>query len=144
MSTICGGRMIPHSTEEKEWAQQKVDQGITTLGKIASHNLPEELERLSGRKITVAGLYSWFRFTKNPELKKIEYEKKKLYARQAPEKANARFLREKETFEKSNILAYVNHHIVGFESDVELKDFMIKNQVIGEKIFVFKKNTNQN
>jgi hypothetical protein len=140
---MLGRKIVSHSSEETAWAKEKIESGVYTMASFRRDGTIEELEQRFGRKLTVNGLYSWFRYLKNPELKQKEQENYRANKRERKStpsvNSNAKFLREQETFEKSNILAYVNHNIVGFETDNDLKDFMIKNQVMGEHVFVFKR-----
>ena len=139
MTTAVSRKLVPHTPEEQAWVQEKVDSGMYTMKAIEANNLLEELEERFGRKLGAHGMYSWFRYLKNPGLKQSEKDKAKSTKQEGKSSVNAKFMREKETFEKSNLLAYINHNIVGFESDNDLKEFMVKNQVMGENVFVFKR-----
>lgn len=133
MGMICKEKA--HTEAEKDWAKGVISALPNVTGKyIREHKVCEEYKTKFDKDMTVAGMYYWLRIVRDPELKKRLYAQKKMTMDKNREKrgeGNARFLREKETFEKSNILAYVNHHIVGFENDVALKEFLMQNQVIG-------------
>ena len=133
-----------HTEQEVSWASGAI--GVLpkiTTKQIIEMKVCEEFHQKFGKTLTPTGMYSWLRCVKDPELKRNIYaracERNRAKKDGKEPRSNAKFLREKETFDKSNILAYVNHHIVGFETDVALKEFLMQNQVIGENICVFKK-----
>lgn len=125
-----------HTIEQESWAKEKIDSGVFSMKTIKQNNIPEEYERKFGKRLTVAGFYSWFRLVKDPSLreKKREYQRNK----QSGNSNSRSISKEKETFSKSNYLLYVNHNLVGFESMDMIKEFLKDNQVLAGDIRVFR------
>lgn len=144
VETKVDRRVIRHTEEELNWAKETIKKLPKISAKyIAAGDIISEYKRLFNKDLSVAGMYSWLRLENDPSLKKEKRDRANEYQRlkrrgELPQN-NAKFLREKETFEKSNILTYINHNIIGFENEAELKDFLMKSQVIGDNVSVFKR-----
>jgi hypothetical protein len=140
---LLGCKIIKHTEEEKAWAKEKCESLPKITAKtIIELKVCEEYFTKFNKTLTATGMYTWLRFVKYPEIKKEAYARRneRLRAeRNGEERPNATLLREKETFEKANILAYINHNIVGFDTDEELKAFLIKNSIVAPNISVFKR-----
>jgi hypothetical protein len=123
-----------HTVEEDLWAKSKIDAGLISQKMIAQNNLTEQYFVLFRKRLTVAGLYSWFRLVKNPELRKMKHEYYKNRIAKKGNNGNANV-----AFTKSNYLLYTDNNVVGFESLTEIKPYLTDNKIIAGEISVFKK-----
>ena len=127
-------RKHSHSAEEVNWAKGKIEElGNIKMKTLRINNVCDEYHRLFDKTLTVGGLYTWFRYIKNPELKKKYYYNKKNGGSRQPSER-----KELEVFKKSQFIVYINRKILGFEDRAELEAFMKENRVLSEDVKVFK------
>lgn len=121
-----------HTEEQELWAKEKIDAGILSQKSIRENNILEEYERSFGKKLTVAGMYSWLRVVGNPDLRL----KKREYAKNNYRKSGN--VKSIDAFSKSNYLLYINGKTVGFEDLEMVKAFIKDNSFITGDIKIFK------